>query len=166
MLDYWTKLPNVIELFNEITVDFVYPEIKFLSLVTVIVVLIHGVLVLTIMSTFHAFHKRNVNLYRKQMDALVYFMVILLILFSHLLDIFVWTYAMVSVNVFPSALKTFYFAGEMYTNLDHNDPIYILGPQWNMLPILLSFSGLFAVALSGSALYGLLMSTFSKPVQK
>ena len=73
---------------------------------------------------------------------------------------------MVSVNVFPSALKTFYFAGEMYTNLDHNDPIYILGPQWNMLPILISFSGLFAVAISGSALYGLLVSTFSKPAQK
>jgi hypothetical protein len=97
---------------------------------------------------------------------LVYFTVVLLILFSHLIDIFVWTYAMVSVNVFPGVIKTFYFAGEMYTNLDHNDPAYKLGPQWNMLPILISFSGLFAVAISGSALYGLLVATFSAPERK
>lgn len=166
MLEFFNNLPNVVGLFNEITADFALTEIKLMSFVAVLVVLVHGILVLMIMAIFHAFHQRNVNLYRKQMDALVYFMVVLLILFSHLLDIFIWTYAMVSVQVFPSALKTFYFAGEMYTNLDHNDPIYILGPQWNMLPILLSFSGLFAVAISGSALYGLLVSTFSKPVHK
>ena len=70
---------------------------------------------------------------------------------------------MVNLEIFPSSLKTFYFAGEMYTNLDHNDPSFKLGPDWNMLPILLSFSGLFAVAISGSALYTLLVSTFTKP---
>jgi hypothetical protein len=35
-----------------------------------------------------------------------------------------------------------------------------------MLPILISFSGLFAVAISGSALYVLLVATFSAPEGK
>jgi hypothetical protein len=116
------------------------------------------------MGCFHAFNKRYGNSRNKRVDILVYFTVVLLILFSHLIDIFVWTYAMVSVTVFPDVIKTFYFAGEMYTNLDHNDPIYVLGPQWRMLPILLS-SGLFAVAISGAALYSLLISTFADPIE-
>jgi hypothetical protein len=51
----------------------------------------------------------------------------------------------------------------MYTNLDHNDPIYVLKDAWRMLPILISFSGLFAVAISGAALYSLLITTFTEP---
>jgi len=73
---------------------------------------------------------------------------------------------MVGVTVFPSVIKTFYFAGEMYTNLDHNDPLYKLGSEWRMLPILISFSGLFAVAISGAALFSLLISTFDRRSKK
>jgi hypothetical protein len=137
-----------------------------MSFVAVMVVLVHGVLILLIMGCFHAFNIRFGSSRNKKIDGLVYFTVVLLILFSHLIDIFIWTYAMVSVEVFPSILKTFYFAGEMYTNLDHNDPIYVLGPQWRMLPILISFSGLFAVAISGAALYSLLICTFTDPTKQ
>lgn len=163
MPEILNNLPNIVNLWNEIAVDLVRPEMKFMILVAMLVVLVHGMLVLLIMFVFHQINKHNINSYQKQVDVLVYFSVILLIFVSHLLDIFIWTYAMVNLEIFPSSLKTFYFAGEMYTNLDHNDPRFKLGPDWNMLPILLSFSGLFAVAISGSALYTLLVSTFTKP---
>jgi hypothetical protein len=163
MPEILNNLPNIVNLWNEIAVDLVRPEMKFMILVAMLVVLVHGMLVLLIMYVFHQINKHNINSYQKQVDVLVYFSVILLIFVSHLLDIFIWTYAMVNLEIFPSSLKTFYFAGEMYTNLDHNDPSFKLGPDWNMLPILLSFSGLFAVAISGSALYTLLVSTFTKP---
>ncbi|MBJ7503083.1 MAG: hypothetical protein JHC68_03080 [Polynucleobacter sp.] len=163
MPEILNNLPNIVNLWNEIAVDLVRPEMKFMILVAMLVVLVHGMLVLLIMFVFHQINKHNINSYQKQVDVLVYFSVILLIFVSHLLDIFIWTYAMVNLEIFPSSLKTFYFAGEMYTNLDHNDPSFKLGPDWNMLPILLSFSGLFAVAISGSALYTLLVSTFTKP---
>jgi hypothetical protein len=166
MLEYLDTLPNVMFVLHEIMADLTGTAIKLMSFVAVLVVLIHGILVLLIMECFHKFSRKYGNLRYKQVDILVYFIVVLLILLSHLIDIFVWTYAMVSVNVFPGVIKTFYFAGEMYTNLDHNDPAYKLGPQWNMLPILISFSGLFAVAISGSALYGLLVATFSVPDRK
>jgi hypothetical protein len=166
MLDFLNSLPNVMFVLHEIMGDLTGTAIKLMSFVAVLVVLIHGILILLIMGCFHSFSRKYGNLRYKQVDILVYFTVVLLILFSHLIDIFVWTYAMVSVNVFPGVIKTFYFAGEMYTNLDHNDPAYKLGPQWNMLPILISFSGLFAVAISGSALYGLLVATFSAPERK
>ena len=163
MPEILNNLPNIVNLWNVIAVDLVRPEMKFMILVAMLVVLVHGMLVLLIMFVFHQINKHNINSYQKQVDVLVYFSVILLIFVSHLLDIFIWTYAMVNLEIFPSSLKTFYFAGEMYTNLDHNDPSFKLGPDWNMLPILLSFSGLFAVAISGSALYTLLVSTFTKP---
>lgn len=163
MPEILNNLPNIVNLWNEIAVDLVRPEMKFMILVAMLVVLVHGMLVLLIMYVFHQINKHSINSYQKQVDVLVYFSVILLIFVSHLLDIFIWTYAMVNLEIFPSSLKTFYFAGEMYTNLDHNDPSFKLGPDWNMLPILLSFSGLFAVAISGSALYTLLVSTFTKP---
>ncbi len=163
MPEILNNLPNIVNLWNEIAVDLVSPEMKFMILVAMLVVLVHGMLVLLIMYVFHQINKHSINSYQKQVDVLVYFSVILLIFVSHLLDIFIWTYAMVNLEIFPSSLKTFYFAGEMYTNLDHNDPSFKLGPDWNMLPILLSFSGLFAVAISGSALYTLLVSTFTKP---
>ena len=163
MPEILNNLPNIVNLWNVIAVDLVRPEMKFMILVAMLVVLVHGMLVLLIMFVFHQINKHNINSYQKQVDVLVYFSVILLIFVSHLLDIFIWTYAMVNLEIFPSSLKAFYFAGEMYTNLDHNDPSFKLGPDWNMLPILLSFSGLFAVAISGSALYTLLVSMFTKP---
>jgi hypothetical protein len=163
---YLTALPNVIDIFNEIINNLSGSQIRLMSFVTVLVVLIHGLLILFVMACFNSFHNRYGDLRRKGLDTLVYFTVVLLILFSHLIDIFVWTYAMVGVNVFPGVIKTFYFAGEMYTNLDHNDPLYKLGSEWRMLPILISFSGLFAVAISGAALYSLLISTFTATSKK
>ena len=165
MPDFLNSLPSVYYILSEITGSLTNFGIRLMSFVAVLVVLVHGVLILFIMSCFHAFNKRYASFRNKKIDGLVYFTVVLLILFSHLIDIFIWTYAMVSVEVYPSVLNTFYFAGEMYTNLDHNDPIYVLGPQWRMLPILISFSGLFAVAISGAALYSLLICTFTDPAK-
>jgi len=166
MAIYLNTLPSVIDIFNEIINNLSGSEIHLMSIVAVMVVLIHGVLILFIMACFNEIHNKYSGSKTKALDTLFYFTVVLLIMFSHLIDIFVWTYAMVSVNVFPGVIKTFYFAGEMYTNLDHNDPLYKLGPEWRMLPILISFSGLFAVAISGAALYSLLISTFAGPPKK
>ena len=166
MPKYLDSLPSVINVFNEIVANLSDYEIHLMAVVSVLVVLIHGVLILFIMACFNEIHRRYSDSNTKALDTLFYFTVVLLILFSHLIDIFVWTYSMVALNVFPGVIKTFYFAGEMYTNLDHNDPLYKLGPEFRMLPILISFSGLFAVAISGAALYSLLISTFAGPPKK
>lgn len=162
-MDFLHTLPNVFSVLDEITGSLTDFGIRLMSFVAVMVVLIHGLLILFFMGCFHAYNKRYGSWKNKNIDILVYFVVVLVILLSHLIDIFIWTYAMVSVNVFPGVIKTFYFAGEMYTNLDHNDSIYKLAQDWRMLPILISFSGLFAVAISGAALYSLLISTFAQP---
>ena len=110
MPEILSNLPNIALLWNEIAADLIRPEMKFFIFVAVFVVLIHGMLVLLIMTAFHQINKHNINRYQKQVDVLVYFSVVLLIFVSHLLDIFIWTYAMVNLEIFPSALKTFYFA--------------------------------------------------------
>ena len=162
MIEYLHSLPNVFTVFYEITSGLTDFGIRLMSFVSIMVVLIHGLLVLFVMGCLSAFNKRYGSEKNKNVDVLVYFVVVLLILLSHLVDIFIWTYAIVSVNVFPGVIKTFYFAGEMYTNLDHNDPTYNIGERWRILPILISFSGLFAIAISGAALYSLLISTFGQ----
>jgi hypothetical protein len=39
----------------------------------------------------------------------------------------------------------------MYTTVGYGD--YKLSEQWRILPIIISFSGIFAVSMSGAALY-------------
>ena len=160
MPEILSNLPNIALLWNEIAADLIRPEMKFFIFVAVLVVLIHGMLVLLIMTAFHQINKHNINRYHKQVDVLVYFSVVLLIFVSHLLDIFIWTYAMVNLEVFPSALKTFYFAGEMYVTVGFGS--FELAKSWRILPIVIAFSGIFAASMSGAALFNMLGTLISR----
>jgi hypothetical protein len=76
---------------------------------------------------------------------------ILLIIAIHLLEIIAWAYICLGLQVFPTNLQTLYFAGEMYTTVGYGE--YLLTARWRILPIIISFSGIFAVSMSGAALY-------------
>ncbi|WP_114652971.1 ion channel [Polynucleobacter necessarius] len=92
---------------------------------------------------------------------LSYFIVILLIVGIHLLEIIAWTYICIGLQVFPTNLQTLYFAGEMYTTVGFGD--YTLIERWKIIPIITSFSGIFAVSLSGAALYTMMGALLGKP---
>jgi hypothetical protein len=79
---------------------------------------------------------------------------ILLIIASHLLEIIAWSYICVALQVFPTNPQTFYFAGEMYTTVGYGN--YSLSERWRILPIIISFTGIFAVSMSGAALYSMM----------
>jgi hypothetical protein len=44
----------------------------------------------------------------------------------------------------------------MYTTIGYGT--YVLSSQWKMLPIIIAFSGIFAVSMSGAALYTMMGS--------
>ena len=146
-----TDLPSFGTLFNEINEDMGNGQIWVIVVSACLMLAVHAVAVLGIAGAFHAIDQ--VMTRRRIIGAsfLSYFAAILLVIAIHLAEIVVWAYICVALKVFPTNPQTFYFAGEMYTTVGYGD--YKLSEQWRILPIIISFSGIFAVSMSGAALY-------------
>jgi hypothetical protein len=118
---------------------------------TCLMLALHAIAVLGIAGAFHAID--DVMSRRRIYGAsfISYFLAIILVIAIHLAEIVIWAYICVALKVFPTNPQTFYFAGEMYTTVGFGS--YKLSEQWRILPIIISFSGIFAVSMSGAALY-------------
>ena len=159
----FNKLPSFSTLFSEINTDMGNSEIWFVLLLACFMLTLHGVAVLMIAGAFHWIDKK---LQKKRIygaNFLSYFIAILLIIGSHFLEIVAWAYICVALEVFKTNPQTFYFAGEMYTTVGYGD--YTLSEKWRILPIIISFSGIFAVSMSGAALYTMMGALLGRPAQ-
>ena len=159
-----SNLPSFSTLFSEINADMGNSQIWFIIVAACLMLTIHGVAVLGIAGAFHALdrHMQNKKIYGA--NFLSYFIAILLIVGSHLAEIVAWAYLCVALKVFPTNPQTFYFAGEMYTTVGYGD--YSLSEHWRILPIIISFSGIFAVSMSGAAMYSMMGTLLGHPSQK
>ena len=159
-LDHITKLPgfhnlpSVNNLFAEINIDMGNSQIWLVLIFACLMLTFHGIAVLMIAGTFHWIDKKLENKRIYGANFLSYFIAILLIIASHLTEIIAWAYICVALQVFPTNPQTFYFAGEMYTTVGFGT--YALSEKWRILPIIISFSGIFAVSMSGAALYSMM----------
>lgn len=144
-------LPSFATLFNEINTDMGNGQIWIMVVSACLMLALHAVAVLGIAGAFHWID--DVMTRRRIFGAsfLSYFIAILLVIAIHLGEIVIWAYICVALKVFPTNPQTFYFAGEMYTTVGYGD--YTLAEKWRILPIIISFSGIFAVSMSGAALY-------------
>ena len=149
-------IPALTELLQQIQLDIgnnieLYLIVAFMAAMLTI----HGVAVLIIASAFHAIDRFLKSISHLAGASFIsYFIAILLIMLAHIAEIIAWTYVLVGFSVFPGITQTFYFVGEMYTTLGFGN--YPLGSSWQILPILISFSGIFAVSMSGAALYSMM----------
>lgn len=157
-----TALPSLLELVQQIQVDIGNNDTLYFILAFMAAVLtLHGVAVLVIASTFHALDRLLKSIpHLAGASFISYFIAILLIIFTHIMEIVAWTYVLVSHSVFPGVTQTFYFVGEMYTTLGYGS--YPLSSAWQGLPILISFSGVFSVSMSGAALYSMMGSLVTR----
>ena len=146
-----TDLPSFTTLFNEINTDMGNSQIWVIVVSACLMLAVHAVAVLGIAGAFHAIDQVMTRRRIVGASFLSYFVAILLVIAIHLAEIVVWAYICVALTVFPTNPQTFYFAGEMYTTVGYGD--YKLSEQWRILPIIISFSGIFAVSISGAALY-------------
>ncbi|QWE01616.1 ion channel [Polynucleobacter sp. JS-JIR-II-b4] len=146
-----TDLPSFGTLFNEINTDMGNGQIWVIVVSACLMLAVHAVAVLGIAGAFHAIDQVMTRRRIVGASFLSYFAAILLVITIHLAEIVVWAYICVALKVFPTNPQTFYFAGEMYTTVGYGD--YKLSEQWRILPIIISFSGIFAVSMSGAALY-------------
>jgi hypothetical protein len=160
ILEYLSKLPGFESLpsfrafFAEINADMGNSEIWFILILACLMLTLHGIAVLMIAGAFHWLDQKLENKRIYGANFLSYFIAILLIIASHLAEIVAWAYVCVALQVFSSNPQTFYFAGEMYTTVGYGS--YTLPEQWKILPIIISFSGIFAVSMSGAALYSMM----------
>lgn len=157
-------LPSFITLYSEINADMGNSQIWVMVMSACLMLAVHAIVVLGIAGAFHAID--DVMTRRRIFGAsfLSYFIAILLVIAIHLVEIVVWAYICVALKVFPTNPQTFYFAGEMYTTVGYGD--YKLAEQWKILPIIISFSGIFAVSMSGAALYTMMGALLGHNGQK
>jgi hypothetical protein len=149
-------LPSLAELLQQLQLDIgdnieLYLIMAFMA----IMLTLHGIAVLVIASAFHAIDRFLKTIpYLAGGSFISYFIAILLIILTHITEIVAWTYVLVAFAVFPEITQTFYFVGEMYTTLGFGN--FPLASGWQILPILISFSGIFSVSMSGAALYSMM----------
>lgn len=147
-------LPSFYTLFSEINTDMGNGQIWLVLVLACLMLTFHGVLVLMIAGAFHWIDQKLENKRVYGANFLSYFIAILLIIATHFVEIIAWAYICVALKVFATNPQTFYFAGEMYTTVGYGD--YKLSEHWRILPIIISFSGIFAVSMSGAALYSMM----------
>ena len=151
-----STLPSLPELLQQIQLDIgdsveLYLIVAFMA----VMLTLHGIAVLVIASAFHALDRFLKTIPHLAGGSFIsYFIAILLIILTHIIEIVAWTYVLVVFAVFPGVTQTFYFVGEMYTTLGFGN--YPLASSWQILPILISFSGIFSVSMSGAALYSMM----------
>ena len=155
-----TDLPSFLSLFNEINGDIANSQIWLVLISACLMLAVHAIVVLGIAAAFHSID--NVMTTHKIFGAsfLSYFIAIFLVIAIHFAEIIIWAYLCVAFKVFPTNPQTFFFAGEMYTTVGYGD--YKLTEQWRTLPIIISFTGIFAVSMSGAALYTMMGSLINK----
>jgi hypothetical protein len=138
-------------------------DIWFVLVLACLMLTFHGIAVLMIAGAFHWLDSRLENRRVYGANFLSYFLAILLIIASHLIEIVTWSYICVAFQVLPTNPQTFYFAGEMYTTVGYGN--YSLSERWRILPIIISFTGIFAVSMSGAALYSMMGALLGRSSQ-
>jgi hypothetical protein len=146
-----TDLPSLNTLFAEVNGDLGSNLTLLLLILTCLMLTIHGMLVLAIAGAFHWLDGKLETRRIYGANFLSYFFAILLIIAAHFIEIIGWAYICIALKVFPTNLQMLYFAGEMYTTVGYGS--YQLSSEWKSLPIIIAFSGIFAVSMSGAALY-------------
>jgi hypothetical protein len=115
---------------------------------------LHSFTVLIITNRFSSFMSDSSKGWRKRFSFLIYTLVMLLIMLTHLVDLLYFSYVLDSMKVFSDPMTAFFFSGEMYTTLGYGS--YQLPDGLRGLPFVIGFTGLFSASISGAGLYSML----------
>jgi hypothetical protein len=87
-----------------------------------------------------------------------------LILCTHFLDILIWTYTVIGLKVFDNDLHAFYYIGAYYTTVGTTS--FVVPQNWQVLPIFISFTGIFSASLSAAVLYSMINTLMQNEASK
>lgn len=131
-------------------------------LVLIACVLIQAIFVLLVVSKCKSAISSYINQDRNLSAHFVFILGILLLLTSHLCQIYVWGFALNAYDVIPILHQAMVYAGSTYTTVGFvSDP---LPTQWQLLSVIMAVSGLFAFGWSTAVVFIISQALF--PAEK
>ncbi len=151
--EHISSLPSPIKLFDFFVGQIFSGVMQPILIDAALILTIHGFYIFLLTRTFKR-HVIDTSIgYNRKASLLFYLIMILLIILSHIGDIFILTWMLEALKVFPDTLHTFLYVSGMYTTIGSS---FSPGPQFHSLSTVISFIGLFAFSISGSGLYSML----------
>lgn len=147
------SLPNPFSLASFYLHHIFSENIQLIAIDVILILTLHGLYIFILTRIFKRFVIDTKVGKSVSTSLFAYLVMILLVITSHVNDIFVLTLVLESFNVFSDPLTTFHYVSGMYTTIGSN---FSPGQNWQSLSTLISFTGLFAFSISGSGLYSML----------
>lgn len=120
--------------------------------------MVHATFVLLVTTRFKASIQDCIRAKRKMSAQLIFFLSIVMLLISHLIQIYAWGLFTYLSDIIPNEHHAMVFAGSTYTTVGFtNDP---LPTEWQLLTIIMAVSGLFSFGWSTAIMFILSQALF------
>jgi len=119
----------------------------------ILVLLFHGSGINYIMLRFERLTIGNLKLKQYNRVFFHFYASFFFIALIHIVEIVIWTFYIMALNLMDNGIQTLLFVGSCYTTVGFVEDILPTG--WKSLAFFISFSGLFAVAWTTSAMIGM-----------
>jgi hypothetical protein len=149
-----SDLPNFFTLFKKVSGSLPLGELYIVFLTAIGMLVAHAVLILLIGKIYQLLIDWADQKGMFWLSIPFYMIAVGLIFMTHLIDIVVWSYALIALKIFEVDINAFYFAGEMYTTVGYGS--FPLPDHWKVLPLMVAFSGIFAASMSGAILFNMI----------
>lgn len=130
-----------------------------LGCVTILLCLIiQALFVMVVTSKFKAGVRNLINSDRWILAQIVFFAGILMLLISHLVQIYIWGLSLTLFDIIPNSHQAMVFAGSTYTTVGFvTDPLPI---QWQLMTVIMATSGFFSFGWSTAVMFLLSQALF------
>ena len=118
-----------------------------------LILLFHGSAINYIMLRFERLTIGNLKLKQYNRVFFHFYASFFFIALIHIVEIVIWTFYILTLNLMDSPIQTLLFVGSCYTTVGFVEDILPTG--WKSLAFFISFSGLFSVAWTTSTMIGM-----------
>ncbi len=157
-------LPNFFQLFERVANSLPLTELYIVFFTAVGMLVAHALLILLVGKIYQVLIDWADSRKMFWLSIPFYMIAVGLIFMTHLIDIVVWSYALIALKIFEIDTNAFHFAGEMYTTVGYGT--FPLPDNWKILPIVVAFSGIFAASMSGAVLFNMIGQIIRKQTSK
>jgi len=147
-------LPNFFTLFEKVGNSLPLSELYIVFLTAIVMLVARALFILLVGKIYQVLIDWADNTGMFWLSIPFYMMAVGIVFMTHIVDIIIWTYALIALNIFEVDINAFYFAGEMYTTVGYGT--FPLPENWKILPIVVAFSGIFAASMSGAVLFNMI----------
>lgn len=148
------ELPNFFTLFEQVSKSLPLDELSIVFLTAIGMLVAHALLILLVGKLYQVLIEWADNRGVFWLSIPFYMIAVGLIFMTHLIDIVVWSYALIALKIFEVDTNAFYFTGEMYTTVGYGT--FPLPENWKILPVIIAFSGIFSASMSGAILFNMI----------